>query len=249
MKLTPLHHSPETSNTLLIAENGNRRYLVKRYEGKNAEHRRNLELHRLVRWRRAGFNVPAVVKPAGLEENAPCLAMEYLMGCSLQEFLQSKSIGQQEKFDLLRKLFLLNADRHRIVLDTDDATLIHHDLNTGNILISNDRIFYIDLEGQLESRSSIPKTDLVGIEVAKLLRWSSRDLGRHLLREVIGIMLDAYHWSKVPESIANRVYNRPFQFLHRWRNMQRLRELPGDVTKYDIADGISELVAERSERA
>jgi serine/threonine protein kinase len=241
MKQYSLILPSETSNKLMIAEKGNNQYIIKYYTGANGVLRKRLEAQRLKLWSEAGFKVPRVSKAITVATDEPYLVLEFISGITLREYLRSETIETKSKLSLLRKLFFENAIRHRRSISTNDRTFIHHDLNTGNILVTKDDFVLIDFEDQIRSKPGTPMNTLAGLEIRKLLRWATRDMGKKFLPQIVALMLEAYRWSDAPRTIVERVYRRPFQFLHRWRDRFKLKRNPWDVTKYDIADAIAAL--------
>jgi len=108
----------------------------------------------------------------------------------------------------------------------------------------SDNFYYIDFEGSFTLDNDLIKIKTnISIEVAKLVRWATRDLGAHHLNAVLECMMIAYGKTSIPDLIVNRVCNKPFQFIHRWKDKKKKEKNAADVTKYDIADAIKQLKA------
>jgi len=226
-------------------EEESKRYLVKKYRGENPVERQQMEMLRIECWHKAGFPVPNVYDKIIEGESEPYLVMEYIEGQTLGMYLRDQEVTATDKLTLLSRLFSHNMERHRLVLNNADVRFIHHDPNTGNILLRGSEFFFIDFEaGPKKLTSATNVSDLIGIEVAKFIRWSARDLGRNYLQDVLKLMMDIYSDTLIPKSIVNRVHGVPFQVLHRWKDKRKKARCPSNITKYDIADGIWNLSGE-----
>lgn len=239
--LDPLPLVVDTTNQLFVTGPADKRQLVKRYRGANQSIRLATEKSRLAYWRAAGYPVPKIYEnttPAPRHQ----LVMEFIDGQDLGAYLRDATVALPEKLEMLKALFQANAKRHSQVLKEQDSELLHHDFNTGNILLDHGRFVFIDFESRMKVPGSVEQlVDMVGIEVAKLIRWSARDIGRAHLGKVIDLMLCAYGSTAVPDSIVRRVHGRKMQSFHRWKDRKKKRQFPDDVSKYDIADTLRSL--------
>ena len=53
-------------------------------------------------------------------------------------------------------------------------------------------------------------------------------------------MAKAYRGNQeILQLIVERTASRPFQWYHRWRDRDRKRRNPAEVTKYDVADAVA----------
>jgi tRNA A-37 threonylcarbamoyl transferase component Bud32 len=213
--------------------------VVKTYLGARALERRDRELETLRHWLAHGYRVPEVQEGAfeGLENlEGPCLVMARLEGRSLEDLLRDPHRAPVEKLERVRQALLDNARRHARAMELADPRLVHHDANSGNLFVAPDGIYHLDFETPLPRR---PAAESAAIEVAKLARWIARDLGRERLDEVLGAVVEAYRGQReLLELLVRRIRGRPWQLFHRWRDRRRRRRDPGEVTKYDVADGI-----------
>ena len=243
--LKPLVSSTETTNQIFIIGDSENQRLVKKYRGDQPTQRYATELSRLTYWRNSGYPVPRVISETIEAEQPPYLVLEYIDGQDLGSYLRDQSIQLSIKLETLAAIFQANASRHQRVLDDQDSELLHHDINTGNILINDNGFYFIDFEARMkvpDQKDSL--IDLIGIEVAKLIRWSARDLGRAHLADVVGLMLAAYKSPAIANGIIHRVYGRALQPLHRWKDRRKKKNHPEEVSKYDIADTLFKLIAQ-----
>jgi hypothetical protein len=236
MELTPLNTFHDTTNHLFILCADEKELLVKCYTGPHAVERWQLEKTVLTLWYRRQYPVPRChpIRVPGLAE--PYLVMDYLKGICISEFLSDKSVPQDKKLKTLKRIFQNNLIRHEQALALNDPRLVQYDANTGNIVITASGCFHVDFETPPKNR---PITDLVCKEIAKFCRWAVRDMGRDSLSEVVTIVREVYHQHLgLLERIIALPTHRPFQFFHRFRDARKKKRYPGEVTKYDIADGL-----------
>ena len=246
--LEPLYLDNNTTNNLFLARHKNEQYLVKTYSGDKKSLKQQTEAQFLTHWANEGFPVPKLFNATiNIASNSPFLVLEYIEGQTLMHFLKDSSISREIKVQTLSAIFKSNANRHKIALQNQDHRLVHHDLNSGNILIKDKRsFFYIDFEGSFaDSKRNKNIQDKISIEVAKLVRWSARDMGRENLSAILELMLGAYKGTEVPSSIVKRIHNRSFQYIHRWKDKRKKKKLPDEITKYDIANELKRLLNTR----
>ncbi len=239
MDFQPVLAAQNTSNELVRVLQGDDTYLLKRYRGKMAQSHRDTERARLTQWRRAGYPVSRVIEFDVPGESGPYLVLEWFEGRSLSEFLQDVEVDRRTKLDRwVRILADIHARQTRVLRD-GEADFIHHDSNTGNVLVAGAERRYIDFEERVVPRSaSIAET--LAVELARFLRWTVRDLGRAHLESVIQQALTIYGSdSQIVSLLVERIYRPPLQFVHRWKDRRRRRQNPLEITKYDLADAIS----------
>ncbi len=83
----------------------------------------------------------------------------------------------------------------------------------------------------------------MAIELAKLLRWTVRDVGREHLPSVIQLTVETYgNDNSILTSLVETVCGRPLQPIHRYKDYRKKAKMPNEVTKYDIADGLSSVL-------
>lgn len=236
--LEPLILDHKTTNKLFIAQDNNKQYLIKTYSGDNKELRKQAESKRITIWEKHGLPVPRVYDAnINFKPNTPYLVIEFINGKTLKELLKDPCYSIEKKLSILSLIFKANAHRHRVATQHCDSRLIHHDLNSGNLIVNANKFTFIDFEGSFSKTNSINDIqDKVAIEVAKLIRWAAMDMGKRNLKKILEAMIIAYKDTNTPEIIINRIHNRPFQFIHRWKDKQKKSKHPHEVTKYDIAD-------------
>ncbi len=226
-----------TTNELIKLTEGSQSWLLKRYQGENADIHRDSEKKRLALWAQQGYLVPAIIDDLKLSrEVQPYLILQWLNGCSLADYLTASDRPIEKKIQQLKKIIKLIHQRQEYSLMKNCYDFIHHDLNTGNIILVNDDCYYIDFEAQL-----LPKkyklTEALAIELAKFIRWSVRDLGSTHLDEIIQLTIKIYTAENpILKLLIKRVHNRKFQFIHRWKNQNKKKNNAEDITKYDLAD-------------
>ena len=247
MDLQPLKTFRASSNQASLLQYEGRTFLVKRYAGTHPQERRNCEEQALQAWGRAGFNVPQL---AALDlpelRHIPHLAMTYLAGSTLQEYLQKPGPSMAAKLALLTRIFEANCRRHLLACRQQQPELLHPDPNSSNVLLVHDEFFFIDFETKVATR---PLEEAAAIEAAKFCRWTARDLGSASLPEVVERMVAAYRAQPgLLRRIVSRTCERPFQFFHRWQDRRRKQRQPQEVTKYDIADALAQALARLERR-
>jgi tRNA A-37 threonylcarbamoyl transferase component Bud32 len=128
----------------------------------------------LALWRREGFNVPKILSPAFLSEfHQPCLAMEFIKGQSLGEVLQSKEVSLDRKKTLISTFCRDMGRRHERALESKEIRLLVFHPNVRSVLVSGDRLVYIDFETVFT-----PKRDLERI-VRKEIAGFFYSLAKH----------------------------------------------------------------------
>ena len=101
----------------------------------------------LTLWQREGFDVPKIYSPAFLEGfDQPCLAMELIPGQTLTTFLHDTTIPLDRKKDIISRFCQEMARRHERALEQKEIRLLLFHPNMSRILISDDRLVYLDFE-------------------------------------------------------------------------------------------------------
>lgn len=238
MELEPIKTFRLTTNKVSRFQHEGRELLVKRYTGTAKQARRDQEERTLELWREYGFHVPAVRKlqiPQLLDE--PQLVLDYLGSLTLQEKLKNPAVPRDDKLECIAAIFVKNSRRHQLAIERSEPLLIHADANTSNILCHESGFYFIDFENCPGGTSL---TEMAAIETAKFTRWVARDCGIALLPGVIEVLVEAYRGNReILQVIAERTTSRPFQWYHRWRDRDRKRRNPAEVTKYDVADAVA----------
>lgn len=230
------------TNEVVKVIRGDSCWLLKRYQGRDAQRRRNVERQRLNLWRSKGYSVPALYDIEFADETDPYLVLEWIEGVSLAQYLNDQSQSIAKRLQQLETIIKDIYCRQIRSLQEQDYDLIHFDPNTGNILIRNDTHFFIDLEARV---ATSPKNinEALAIELAKFLRWSIRDIGRQYLGDVINMTGEIYgRDNPIIATLVQRVYRPPLQFLHRRKDKRKKRNKPSEVTKYDLADGFRSII-------
>lgn len=237
MNYKKIETSRPTSNELIRLSEGDDVWLLKRYQGKNAALHRDSERERLSLWDRNGFLVPKVIALELAHEDHPYLVIQWLNGEPLNEYLVNNKQDVGIKLEKLKSLIKLIHDRQERCQRENNCDFVHHDPNTGNIILVDDKFYFIDFEASTHSQYNV--TEALAIELAKFLRWASRDLGREYLNDIIQMVVEIYSpVNPILKRVVNRVHERRFQFIHRWKDNNKKLKTPGDVTKYDIANEI-----------
>jgi len=237
--LKPFKTLCKTSNSLYTFVEDGEKFLVKCYCKPAPEPKRTRESFMLDHWIELGFNVPKIVTKKIECIKAPYLVTSFIEGPSLREYLLGNSYPLEEKFELLTRFFQEMAYRHKISINSNDPDIAHHDPSTDNVILAENRFYFIDFETPRKKRSVI---ELASIEIATICRWIVRDLGIDYVQEVLKRMVAVYKGQdNLLKPIVKRTSGRPFQFYHRWQDERKKVANPKDVTKYDIADGLAEL--------
>lgn len=245
MELRPIDKSFSTTNDLYELSGADRPLLVKVYRGRGARARRDCERAALELWRREGFDAPEVFDPPGLDGgriDGPYLVMTYLDGPSLRRVLTDPDVGLEERLATLRRVFGVMRRRHDRAIETAQVRLVHPDSSTGNVVLAGEGVFFLDLEAFAKFGGA---AKAASVELAKLIRWSVRDLGMQHRRTVLREAMDIYAGrGELLRLIVRRTLSRPFQFVHRRHDRRKKRCRPGEVTKYDIADALEGMLSE-----
>lgn len=243
MKLSPLTTFRKTSNQLYTLVYNMEKLLVKCYQGSSACAHRKQEQAALRYWKEAGYNVPDIFDVPVPELEQPYLAMTYVEGPSLREYLSTIACTPNEKLQTLAKLFNEISERHKLAVENNNRNLVHYDPSSGNIICSDKKFYYVDFEATPKHKSVM---EAAGSELLTLCRWIVRDLGIEFLEEIMELVVTSYADQKsLLKCLVKRTSGRPFQFYHRWKNHKRKTANPKkDVTKYDIADTVAKLLRE-----
>jgi tRNA A-37 threonylcarbamoyl transferase component Bud32 len=231
-----------TRNELWVHESPGQKALVKVYRGADAANRSNTECSLLYDWHDAGYDVPRIYKTV-IEKcggsMGPHIVMTWIDAPSLQDLLRDTTVPVEQRLQTVRRVLDVTSDRHAKAIAQGNLRLVRDDANTGNFLIDGQRVYHIDFERMPKSTDVL---DAAAIELAKLLRWIVRDLGRDQLDPVLKIAADAYRdQPEILKRIISRTCDRPWQMIHRLLDRRR-KAHPGAITKYDIADGLQRLI-------
>ena len=227
-----------TSNELIKLTEGKQSWLLKRYRGDKAEHHRDSEKNRLVLWAKQGFLVPEVIDLQLSAEVQPYLVLQWINGCSLTDYLTSVEHSIEVKIQKIKELIQLFYQRQQFCLAQKNYDFIHHDPNTGNMVLDKDDFYYIDFEEKVSS-DDYELSEALAIELAKFIRWVIRDIVKTHLNKVIQLTVEVYRpGNPILDQIIERVYGRHFQFIHRWKDRNNKKHNSAEVTKYDLADSL-----------
>lgn len=242
MELQPLNTFRQGSNEVCLLRHDGRELLAKRYRGEGAGARCDYERATLDLWASCHFPVPRVW-PVEIPQwaGSPHLVTDYLGHLTLQEWLHDAKVPAAQRYEFLARLFRENHRRHRLALDRREARLIHADPNSSNVLRVGEQFYFIDFERSTEIADL---TEAAAVEVGKFCRWTVRDFGRAHLVPVMRLLVEAYAEDRpLLELFVQRTCDRSFQWVHRWRDRRRKARHPDEVTKYDLADTLIDLMA------
>jgi tRNA A-37 threonylcarbamoyl transferase component Bud32 len=160
---------------------------------------------------------------------------------SLKQYLTSPDKAATEKLATIDLLFRQMARRHKIAVQSDDAALIHYDLNSKNIIRTNSDFYFVDFEARPRLRHSVLRS--AGNEVLTICKWIVTDIGPDFLKPVAAQLLSAYaEQQNILRCVTSSVLDRHFQFYHRFKDRRRKMASPTSCTKYDIADALAALM-------
>ena len=239
MQLRAFQPQRFTESALFRATANGDELLVKVYDGRLAELRRDLECRKLTHWADSGFSVPAVfdITVPGIDQ--PYLVMPFIESLTLSQFLKHRDRPLQDKQAMLSAVFKDNALRHNLALSTDDPLLIHTDPNTDNVLVTRGGTVHIDFEHPSKKKKSVSQA--VAQEIAAFVRRASNDLEKTHLPTTIDSMFSAYGRNRgLFRHVVDLTIGRPLQFIHRHKDRTRKRSHPQIVTRYDNADAIKQ---------
>lgn len=270
-RLRPLPVTAVNANDLYLVETPEGTRVLKHYKGKEYCRRQARERALLQLWHRHRLDVPEMHDLAlpGLPQ--PHLVMSFVSGQNLGQQLRSDTCDHSAKLDMLRRVYQAMRHRHELALATGDLRLIQPDSNTGNVILCEGRVVWIDLE--CESRFT-NVVDCAAAEVGKFTRWAACDLSINALDTldslstldaldtVCGILREAYDGREnFLEYARRRTTERPFQFWHRrrahWRAHWRARRrsqrcsesTPSDVvTIPDVVEAIGRALVDVDRR-
>ncbi len=229
-----------TTNDFHILNSGAQRLIVKVYRGKDADRRFLCERNNLLTWKIYGFNVPEYFDLKVQSLDRPYLVMNFIDGSNLRKLFTDPCLSTSKKMCIWKQTLETIFHRHSVALHNNRIDLVHSDSNTGNVMIKDSSIFFLDLE-------TPPKFDNIieacAVEIATLARWTVRDLGIEHLYSILEELAKTYkNQENILIKIINRTTSRPFQILHRWKDQKKKLKDPSEVTKYDIADGLKKIL-------
>src|SRR6185503_9639723 len=134
-----------TNSRLFLHEAPGRKLLIKVFLGENREQRKELEARKMSHWKDAGFCVPGLIDLQLPDVLEPYLAMEFIPGDTLKDFLTGTTALEQ-RLGVLSDIFRLNYKRHMLVRSHQDLLLVHTDPNTDNLIVSGSDCYFIDFE-------------------------------------------------------------------------------------------------------
>lgn len=134
----------------LVKERAEKKYRVRELDERLRRLRTQREAKLLENAKNAGVTVPSIYKT---DMRGYKIFMEYVKGASLKDVLEKAS--DEEALGIAGKIGLMIARMH-------DAGIVHNDLTTSNMLLSNGEVFFIDFGlGATSSRIEDKAMDLV----------------------------------------------------------------------------------------
>jgi len=164
--------------TVVVVDDGERRWVVKRYNTKNRWH----AVRRLLRASRAlnCWNASARLRDAGIDTPRPVAVMEerhlrFLRGRSyfIHEFIAGDTLtrrlasGAADRSDLV-------AQAAAIVRRLRAAGIVHGDLKATNFVVSGDRVYLVDLDATRPARGRALEAGLQKDLQRFLRNWSEQ---------------------------------------------------------------------------
>ena len=142
-------------------------------------------------WQREGFDVPKIYSPAFLAGfDQPHIAIEWIPGQTLTTLLHDPIISLDQKKYLISRFCQEMARRHERALEHREVRLLLFHPSVNRILISNDRLVYIDFEVVYS-----PKRDLERIvrkEIAGFLYSIARSSPQQQLHSLLECFIKEY---------------------------------------------------------
>ena len=134
----------------LVKERAEKKYRIRELDDRLRRLRTQREAKLLENAKNAGVTVPNIYKT---DMRGYKIFMEYVKGASLKDVLEKAS--GEEALGIAGKIGLMIARMH-------DAGIVHNDLTTSNMLLSNGEVFFIDFGlGATSSRIEDKAMDLV----------------------------------------------------------------------------------------
>ena len=240
MRLRPIDKPFSTTNDLFELVGLDAPALVKVYRGRRAGARRDRERRALALWRAEGFQTPEILDVTLPELDRPYLVMTRLDGRTLQQVLARGDLPLPRRLEQWERVLRCTLARHRRAVESGQVLLTHPDASTGNVVLTDSGVYFLDLEAQPRFRDA---REGAAVELGKLARWAVRDLGPQHCREAVRRVAAVYRGQpELLRRIVDRVRSRPMQFFHRWRDRRRKSARGGEVTKYDVADALAGLL-------
>ncbi|WP_372369585.1 RIO1 family regulatory kinase/ATPase [Candidatus Uabimicrobium sp. HlEnr_7] len=238
-KLEAFHPSRNTDSAFYILERSQKTYLVKHYK-KNAEERYSREKRMLKYWKESGYHVPLFYDDFELELSQPYLVMQFLSGKTLAEIFSDETVSYDYKLKLIEKLFISCSKRHTQALQNLDRELIHRDMNLDNIILYEDKLYYIDFEH--ESKVKVFKKQLAK-EISTLCRRILNLIGPEYTEETMTLLVKSYtHQLKILHLVVKFSYGRISRIFHMLGARENKKH--NLVTKYEIVMVLKKLLKE-----
>jgi hypothetical protein len=145
----------------------------------------------LTLWQREGFDVPKVYSPSFLEAfDQPCLAMELISGQTLTTLLHDTTIPLDRKKDLISRFCQEMARRHERALEQKEIRLLLFHPNMSRILLSNNRLIYVDFEVAYTPEHDLER--IAGKEIAGFLYALARCSPQQQLHSLMECFIKEY---------------------------------------------------------
>jgi len=184
-------------------------------------------------WHRDGFDVPKILSPAFLSEfQQPCLAMEFIEGQSLGEVLKSNEVSLDHKKALITTFCQEMGRRHERALDCKEIRLLVFRPNVRGVLVSGDRLVYIDFETVYTPRRDlerIVRKEIAGFfySLAKHAKEDRYALMKHFIAEypsktrMNSVLEELRQFGTVPFYRWQELFSQFFLFYKKYRRVKK----------------------------
>lgn len=188
----------------------------------------------LQHWKVNGYNVPSIIdSPLPELLGFPILTTKFIDGMTLRELIREDDIDPKEKEKKLGSLFCEVSNRHQRALLNNDNKLFHIDSNTRNIIFAQEAIYHVDFEMGRQWESALA---CASREVLKLLVSIAEEVHPSFKNTMFEIFKDCYRIKEVYQFVNKGIVKRPFQRIHRLRDMKKKRKNPEKITLYDVVN-------------
>ena len=163
--------------------------------------RREFEREVLALWLANGYAVPRVYDEFTPLEGPAEIALEFIDGPTLREYLNGSEHSLEEKIDLVGTILRESRSRHQLSLREADFRLVKFDSNLSNYIVGEDGISYIDFEA---GRSNEPLLKSITREVEKFATECVNILGMESIGNIAAILIKEYQSMGVTGRLMDR---------------------------------------------